>query len=84
MLRGGMDFLSVVVPRNDANYASARPSIAVPGTALLEAVALENGAERCRNGNAPLGVDLVDECRDKAVHSFSRSPVVHASHDNRD
>ena len=37
MLRGGMDFLSVVVPRNDANYASARPSIAVPGTALLDA-----------------------------------------------
>jgi len=37
MLRGGMDFLSVVVPRNDANYASARPTIAVPGTALLDA-----------------------------------------------
>ncbi|GIJ47570.1 hypothetical protein Val02_44560 [Virgisporangium aliadipatigenens] len=36
MLRGGMDFLSVVVPRNDGNYRAARPGIAVPDAALLD------------------------------------------------
>lgn len=37
MLRGGMDFLSVVVPRDDRNYLAARPNIGVPGAALLDA-----------------------------------------------
>src|SRR5258706_12917732 len=32
------------------------------------AVALEDGAERGRDGHAALGVNLVRECRDKAVH----------------
>jgi uncharacterized protein (DUF1501 family) len=34
-LRGGMDGLSVVVPRGDANLARARPNIVVPGGALI-------------------------------------------------
>ena len=34
-MRGGMDGLSVVVPANDRNLASARPGIVVPGGALL-------------------------------------------------
>jgi uncharacterized protein (DUF1501 family) len=37
MLRGGMDFLSVVVPRNDGNYRAARPGIGIPDAALLDA-----------------------------------------------
>jgi uncharacterized protein (DUF1501 family) len=37
MLRGGMDGLSVIVPRGDANYRAARPAIAVPDAALLDA-----------------------------------------------
>jgi uncharacterized protein (DUF1501 family) len=37
MLRGGMDFLSVVVPRGDGNYNAARPNIAIPAAALLDA-----------------------------------------------
>jgi uncharacterized protein (DUF1501 family) len=34
-LRGGMDGLSVVVPRNDRNLARARPNIVVPTGALI-------------------------------------------------
>jgi uncharacterized protein (DUF1501 family) len=37
MMRGGMDFLSVVVPRGDGSLAAARPSIGIPGAALLDA-----------------------------------------------
>jgi uncharacterized protein (DUF1501 family) len=37
MMRGGMDFLSVVVPRGDGNLAAARPGIGIPGAALLDA-----------------------------------------------
>jgi len=41
MLRGGMDALSVIVPRGDGNLRAARPQIGVPDAALLDA-----GAER--------------------------------------
>jgi uncharacterized protein (DUF1501 family) len=37
MMRGGMDFLSVVVPRGDGNLAGARPNIGIPAAALLDA-----------------------------------------------
>ena len=36
--------------------------------AVDEAVVLQHGAEGGRNGHPPLGVDLVDECRNKALH----------------
>jgi uncharacterized protein (DUF1501 family) len=36
MLRGGMDFLSVIVPRGDGNYLSARPNIGIQPSALLD------------------------------------------------
>ena len=35
VLRGGMDGLSIIPPRNDPNYRSARPQIAVPDAAML-------------------------------------------------
>jgi uncharacterized protein (DUF1501 family) len=37
MLRGGMDALSVIVPRGDGDLAAARPTIGVPAGALLDA-----------------------------------------------
>lgn len=36
MMRGGMDFLSVIVPRGDGNYLSARPNIGIQPAALLD------------------------------------------------
>ena len=46
----------------------ARGSSRFRRASLRISVALQNGAKRSRDGDASLGVDLVRECRDKAVH----------------
>jgi hypothetical protein len=45
----------------------------------VEPVLGEHGAERCRNGNPSLGVDLVGECGHKLVHLPSRTRPLRAT-----
>src|SRR4029450_10751985 len=48
------------------------------GAALGVAVALQHGAEGGRDRDPALGVDLVRECRDKAVHPVELGPRLHS------
>jgi uncharacterized protein (DUF1501 family) len=76
MLRGGMDFLSVIVPRGDGNYLSARPNIGIQPAALLD------GGAETRFGLNPAMAPLHDLWKNGSMAAVAAvaSPDASRSH----